>query len=895
MSLHNLHSLLSPSSIAIVGGSDRPGSVGKVVLDNILSGGFTGEVFVINPRPQTIVGAKWLADCDLLPAGLDLAVVVVPARVVPETIASLAARKTAAAMVISGGVTKASGLQGAMLAAAETADIRIIGPNGLGLVAPHGRLNASFARSPARPGRLGLISQSGALVSGLIDWANARDLGFSAIISAGDMADVDLGDMIDLLAADPHTDAILLYVEGVREAAKLLSAAHAATRSKPVIVLKAGKTEQARRAAVTHTGALAGDAQVHRCAFERAGMVVVDDLRGLFEAAEALRVAHPPKGPRLAIVTNGGGLGVLALDAMATGSAALASLSQDTLARLSKVLPPTWSHANPVDLIGDADGARYKEAIAAVLDDDGVDALLVMNCPTALNQPQEIASSVADAVLGARDRGRRQPIIGCWLGDDQRRAVAASLERAQIPVFETPDGAVQAFNQLLSARARRRGLAFNPALPTPTARKDAAQALLDAVREQGRTLLTEIEAKDLLRLYGIPAIATRHAATIKAVGEACAALPGPYVVKIISADLPHKSDVGGVALDLVDADAAVAAAEAISQRMALEQPHAQLDGFAVETMAHPGGHDLIVGLGQDPTFGPVLLVGDGGKAVEVLADTALDLPPIDRRLARAMVARTRVSRLLAGYRDEPAADIDAVASVLEAISAMACDLPDLASLDINPLRVGPDGVLALDARIIATDEPMAPRLAIMPAPPDSWAQLTTRMGLKITVRPAGPDDMASLDAFFMGLSPEDLRLRFLSPMRRIDQDRLSLMCDLDYRRAMTFLAFDLATGALVATAMLASGPDPDRAEVAVAVRSDLKGQGLGWTLLDHTLNYARARGVQVVESLESADNAQALQIEAEMGFSSRTNPEDRGLRIVEHKLAKSRLSEARNA
>lgn len=882
MSLRNLAKLLDPSRVAVIGGSDRAGTVGKVVVDNILAGGFRGEVFVVNPRAQVVEGASWLADAEHLPDGVDLAVIVTPPACVPETIAKLGARGVPAAMIITTGVTGA--LREAVLAAARPSGLRIIGPNGLGLIAPHAALNASFARGAPRPGRLGLISQSGALVSGVIDWANAKDLGFSAIISAGDMADVDFGDMIDLLAADPHTDAILLYVEGVTDAAKMLSAAHAATRFKPVIVLKAGKTASGRRAAASHTGALTGDDAVHRCAFERAGMVVVENLTDLFEAAEVLRIARRPRGPKLAIVTNGGGAGVLAADAMAGGAVELAVLSPVTLRRLDGVLPRAWSHGDPVDLIGDASGDRYATALAAVLDDDAVDALLIINCPTALTEPAILAQAIGRAVQAARGRGRFKPVIGCWLGEDNRRCAEVALAAAEVPVFETPDAAVQAFAHLLSARHGRQGLAATPRPPGDRARRDAARAIIDEARLTARTLLSEVDSKAILKLYGVPTIETRRAGDAKDVAAACEGLASPYAIKIISPQISHKSDVGGVVLNLPDAVAATAAAREMAAHLEQERPDAHLEGFAVETMAPSGGQELIVGLTQDSTFGPVIAVGAGGKAVEVLADHALGLPPLDPRLAKAMIDRTRISRLLAGYRDEPAADLDAVIATLEAVSALAEDLPDIVELDINPLRVDARGAVALDARMVISGQPTTRQPAILSPPAEAWAELITQGGQAVHVRPAGPDDRALLADFFSRLSPEDLRLRFLSPVRTLDDERLSLMCDLDYRRVMTFLAFDSKGDDLLATAMLAGGPDPERAEVAVAVRSDLKGHGLGWTLLEHALDYARARGIKIVESVESADNAPALRLEEEMGFSARVSPGDTGLRIVERDL-----------
>jgi len=886
MSLHNLSPLLSPASVAVIGGSDRPGSIGQVVVENLLSGGFSGPVHLVNPRPLSVVGATWSATIAELPETPELAVIAVPAAAVPQVIAELGAAGVKVAVILSAGLTEANGLRQAMLNAAKPFGLRIVGPNGLGLLAPRARLNASFARGAPAPGGLALISQSGALVSGLIDWANTRQLGFSGIVSVGDMAEVDLGDLIDLFAADPHTDAILLYIEGITNAAKFMSAARSAARIKPVIALKAGRNAASGKAVRSHTGALAGAYDVHACAFERAGVVQVETLTDLFDAAAVLRAGRDLAGERLAIITNGGGAGILALDAMASSGGILAEFGPETLQRLEAALPAGWSHGDPVDVMGDAPAERYRLALDAVLEDAGVDAVLVMNCPTALSKPGDIARGVAASVVAARGRGLRKPVIACWLGDANQAAAGPILSAAGVPMFGAPDAAARAFGHLLAARRAKSSLMAAPDRHDERiGDRAAALDLIQAARSQGRTLLNEIEAKALLSAYGVATVPTRLAATVQDVARVCAALAPPYAIKIVSPQIVHKSDVGGVALDLADAQAATAAAATIAAHIAETCPNASITGFAVETMIPQGrAHELIVGLAQDATFGPVLMVGAGGKAVEVLKDRALGLPPLDGDLAQAMIARTRISRLLAGYRDEPPADIAAVAATLEALSAIAVDLPDILELDINPLRVDTHGVLALDARIVITqDASPKSRLVIQPVPMEWAADLRTHSGLAFHVRPVRPDDTRAVAAFFAQLDAEDLRLRFLSPLRTVDADRLALMTQVDYRRTMTFLAFDADRGTLIATAMLASGADPERAEAAVTVRSDLKGRGLGWTLLDHVLRYARARGVKVVHSLESADNVAALQLEREMGFTVRVCPEDTSLRIVEHR------------
>lgn len=718
MSPHNLAALLSPTSLAVIGGSDAPGSVGQVVVENLVSGGFTGPIYLVNPRPLSIVGTSWKATIAELPEAPELAVVAVPAAAVPQVIADLGAAGVKIAVILSAGLTQANGLREAMLQAARASGLRIIGPNGLGFLAPHAGLNASFARGAPQPGGLALISQSGALVSGLIDWATTRQLGFSGIVSVGDMAEVDLGDLIDLFAADPRTDAILLYIEGVTNAAKFMSAARAAARVKPVIALKAGRSAASGKAVRSHTGALAGAYDVHACAFERAGIVQVETLTDLFDAAAALRAGQALAGDRLAIVTNGGGAGILALDAMASAGGALAELGTETLKGLEAVLPTGWSHGNPVDLVGDASAERYRLALDIILSDPGVDAVLVMNCPTALSKPGDIAHGVAASVVAARGQGNVKPVIGCWLGDANQDVAGPILSADGIPMFGAPDAAARAFGHLLAVRHAKAGLMTPPAGHDPRVDgRTVALALIQAARSEGRTLLNEVEAKTLLSAYGVATVPTRLAAGIEDIAALCAELAPPYAVKIVSPQIVHKSDVGGVVLDLATAEAAITAATEMRAHIAEILPEAKITGFAVGTMIPPGrAHELIVGLSQDATFGPILMVGAGGKAVEVLRDRALGLPPLDSERARAMISKTRISRLLAGYRDEPPADIAGVVGVIEALSAIAVDLPDVAELDINPLRVDADSVLALDARVVITQEPSPPSgLVIQPA------------------------------------------------------------------------------------------------------------------------------------------------------------------------------------
>lgn len=896
MTIRNLSTLLNPHSIALIGASSKQGSLGATVLENVVGGGFKGPIYAVNPHRVETAGATWAASVDQLPEAPDLAIVMTPAKTLPAIIADLGARGTKCAVVISAGISSADGLRQAMLDAARPNLLRIIGPNCLGVMAPLIGLNATFARTPARPGRLALISQSGALITAILDWADTRGIGFAGIVSVGDMADVDVGDLIDLFAVDPATDAILMYVEGITDAAKFMSAARAAARIKPVIAIKAGRSAQAAKATLSHTGALAGSYDVYHTAFDRAGIVTVDTLTQLFDAAEMLCRVSRPSGDSLGIVTNGGGAGILAVDALLDGKARLANISPNTLAALDAVLPATWSHGNPVDVIGDATPERYRAAIGPVLRDEGVDALLVMNCPTATTQAVDIAQAIVDEARVASQTGLAKPVIACWLGDANAASVRDILNAANIPTYGTPDGAVRGFGYLLAAQHAREAL-----IDAPSERHDvvpavhAAQEIIERVRADKRTILTEIEAQALLQAYHIPTVPTQFAPCVEAIDDACGFFPPPYAVKIVSPDITHKSDVGGVALNLANRKEVSAAARAMQKQIVRDHPDARLFGFALEAMCvRPNAQELIVGIATDPTFGPVLMVGAGGTGVELIADKALALAPIDHSQAKAMIARTRISKLLAGYRNEPAADLEGVAIVLDALSAMAQDLPDIIELDINPLIVDTQGVVALDARIrIAEHAHPKSRLVIRPAPMQWSADLVTQTGLQLHVRPVLGDDESLLAAFFQHVTPEDLRFRFLSGVVKVDHDRLAMMTRVDYRRTISFLAFGEDPETVVATAMLAAEPDRTKAEIALTTRADMKGKGVSWTLFEHVMRYAQAEGIGMVEAIECADHEAAIRMEREMGFIARADPDDPTMRIVRRVLGPLDRSPAR--
>lgn len=736
MSTRHLEHLLRPGSLALIGASTRPSSLGSALLANIHRGGFPGRVYAVNPHGDaagTGAAFDWVRSIGELPEAPDLAIVATPASKVPSVVAELGAIGTRCAIILSAGVK--AGLSETMLAAARAHDMRIIGPNCLGVIAPHARLDAGFARAPARAGRIALIAQSGALVTAMLDWADARGIGFSGVVSCGEMADTDIADLVDLFAADPLTDAILLHIEGLTDAAAFLSSARAAAARKPVVAIKAGRSPAAAAATLTHSGRMAGAYDVYRAAFERAGIVTVDRLEDLLGAAEILSCHLYSEGSRLAIVTNGGGAAILAVDALGGTRARLATLTAATTAALDAALPPGWSRANPVDVLGDALPARFGAAVEAVLRADEVDAVLAIHCPTAMASAADFAAAVGDAARATRAAGPAKPVLACWLGEANRAAAGPCMRKAGIPLFDTPEAAIAGLGLLLdTARARGAAAEIVPAGAGTDAARCAARAVIARARSDHRTLLTAIEAKAVLAAYGIAVVPTHFAAAPEVVEDSIGGLVPPYAVKIASPDLSHKSDAGGVALDVPSRKAAAAAACRMEMAIRASHPAARIDGFTIEPMVRrPHAHELIAGIATDPLFGRLLLFGAGGIAAELIADRTLALPPLADAAARRMISQTRIARLLAGYRSEPAAHIDAIATVLTALSAIAADLPEIAELDINPLLADVGGAVALDARIcLAADGQDMVSLALRPPPgaPASTAPAPARRELE---------------------------------------------------------------------------------------------------------------------------------------------------------------------
>lgn len=691
-----------PERVVLVGASLQSGSVGQVIGANLGFGKNSFELQTVNPNPVDWPHSTNFAAISDIPEGPGLAVVAIPAKAVAKAIADLGAKDIRYAVVISAGLGKTSEDGSAMLDAAREFGMRLIGPNCLGLIFPHHSLNASFARTMPAAGDLALISQSGAIATAMMEWAEPRGVGFSAVISVGDMAQTGMGQLLRVFEDDPKTRAVLVYLEGLTDPQEFMAAARHLTRTKPVIVLKAGRSRMAGRAALSHTGALAGSWDVYRAAFREAGIVAVDTLDDMFDAANLVHRYPEGADKKLAIVTNGGGAGILAVDAMAQTGGVLAQLDCSTITALDAFLPPVWSRGNPIDIIGDANAERYERTIDAVLADPGVDAVLAMNCPTGLLAPGEAANAVARGVLRAQKAGVEKPVFACWLGDANSSAASDHFREARIPAFETPSDAVRGFSALLQARkSTAPGLDQESCLETAAEKLKEARSLVHKVKRDGRNLFSEIEAKALLALFDIPVVETRLLGIEDDIEAACAVIDPPYALKIVSPDITHKSDFGGVALGLADARAVRRAAGAMKDHIAKTFPKARIEGFALQPMvARKAAYELFAGIACDETFGPVVLFGAGGIAIEVIADKAVGIPPISSRQARAMIADTRIVRQLAGFRHIPPADLRAIEQVLQALSRLALKLPEIAELDINPLLSDAQGVVALDARIV---------------------------------------------------------------------------------------------------------------------------------------------------------------------------------------------------
>ncbi|MEI6557791.1 MAG: bifunctional acetate--CoA ligase family protein/GNAT family N-acetyltransferase [Rhodospirillaceae bacterium] len=899
MTVRNLDSLLKPTSIALIGASRRPNSIGAVVAKNLFHAGFDGPIMPVNPREKAIEGVLAYKSIAELPISPDLAVICTPPDTIPGIIDELGSRGTRAAVVITAGFgeigEQGKALQQKVLDAAKPHTLRILGPNCLGLMIPGRGVNASFVHVAPMKGDIALVAQSGAVLTSVVDWATNRKIGFSHLISLGNKTDVDFSDLLDYLAADPQVRAILLYIEALTHTRKFMSAARAAARQKPVIVIKAGRSEEAAKAASSHTGAMAGSDRVYDAAFRRAGVLRVHDLDELFDAVETVAMGVSITGGRrvgrrLAILTNGGGIGVLATDSLIEGGGQLAKIGPEAMKKLNSFLPATWSHGNPVDIIGDATARRYSDSLAALLEDSDADAFLVLNCPTAVGDSYWAAQAVIDT-LSKHPNGKQRPVLTSWLGEGTAIQSRSLFAANSIPTYDTPGDATRAFMHLVQYSANQEQLMETPdsVLDDFTPDDAAVRRIIDVALAENRPWLSEYEAKQVLAAYGVPVVDTRRVTSPEEAEEAARAIGGRVALKILSPDITHKSDVGGVVLGIPDPEQTRMAAQAMLERVKVACPDARIEGFTVQQMAvRTGAHELIIGMTDDHLFGPVILFGHGGVSVEVVADQALALPPLNLNLARELISRTRVYRLLRGYRDRPAAAMKDIALTLMKVSQLVIDFADITELDINPLFADEQGVLALDARIKVArpSEAGSARLAIPPYPKSLEEMSALKDGSQYLLRPIRPEDEPAIHRLFEHMTPEDIRLRFFAPMRRLSHQAAARLTQIDYDREMGLVAvakpFHGPVSDIQGAVRIAADPDNQKAEFAVMVQSDLKGHGLGTILMKKIIEYAKGRGIGEIYGEVLRENHNMLNLCRDLGFSRKDDTED--MSIVEVRL-----------
>jgi acetyltransferase len=865
-----LRTMLTPKSIAVIGASEKAGSVGRALLENLRP--FRGHVFPVNPNHATVLEEKTFPTIRDVPEDVDLALIATPAATVPGIVGECVVAGVKGAVIVSAGF-KECGPAGAELekqTLARRGKMRIIGPNCVGVMLPHIGLNATFARPLALPGNIGFISQSGALCTAILDWSLSNRVGFSAFISIGSMVDVNWGDLIYHLGDDPHTRSILLYMESVGDARSFLSAAREVALTKPVIAIKVGHTEAAAKAAASHTGALTGSDEVLGAAFRRVGVLRVDSIGELFDIAELLGKQPRPAGPSLALVTNGGGPGVLATDALIEGGGKLADLSPETFDKLNKLLPPHWSRNNPVDILGDADAERYEKAVDIIARDKNNDGLLVILAPQAMTEPSATAEK-----LRLFGKLKAKPFLASWIGGAGVAPGATILNNANIPTFDYPDAAARAFCAMWRYSRNLEALYETPALGEGAdIHRTAAEQIISRAHNGGRTLLTEVESKEVLTAYGIPVVTTRVARSEKEAVDLGRQIQGTVVLKVYSKTITHKSDVGGVKLNLRGADEVRQAFRAI-QKSVYDRGEEFL-GVTVEPMIALEGYELILGSITDPQFGPILLFGAGGYFVEVFKDRVLGFPPLNRTLARRMMERTQIYSALKGFRGRATVDLGALEDLLVRFSQLVAEQRWIKEIDINPLLVSPKNLIALDARIVLqepdTEERDLPPLAIRPYPTQYITTLKLRDGTPVTIRPIRPEDEPLMIEFHKTLSERSVQLRYfglLSLEQRTLHERLTRMCFIDYDREIALVADRTRSDGqheILGVGRLIKAHGRDEAEFTLLVADQWQRKGLGSGLLRLLVQIGRNENLRRITGRILRDNVTMKQVSEEIGF-----------------------------
>jgi len=873
---HPLDALFRPQSVTVVGASPREGTVGRTVLSNLLGSAFQGAVYPVNPQHAEILGRPCFPSVTKVPLPVDLAVIATPAATVPGVVGECVAAGVKSAIVISAGFRElgeeGEALERQVAEKMRGSRLRLVGPNCLGVMNPLVGLNATFAQTIARAGSVAFLSQSGALLTAVLGWSLVEQVGFSAFVSTGSMLDVGWGDLIDFFGDDAQTKSILIYMESVGDARSFLSAAREVSLSKPVIVLKAGRSEAASKAAASHTGALTGSDDVLDAAFRRVGVLRVNSISDLFYMAEVLSKQPRPRGPRLAILTNAGGPGVLATDAVIASGGELAPLAPQTIEALNAFLPAHWSHGNPIDILGDADADRYERALETVQADPTADGLLVALAPQGMTNPTEIAERLKKH---AQKKGK--PLLASWMGGTEVADGVALLNAASIPTFAYPDTAARAFERMWRYSYNLRGIYETPVFAEEhqeaAKARAQAQALVAGVRAQGRTLLTEYESKQLLGLYGIPAVETRLALTEDEAAKHAEQLGFPVVVKLHSETITHKTDVGGVKLNLQGVEQVREAFREIAAAVRARGREADFLGVTVQPMVRACGYELLVGSTLDSQFGPVIAFGTGGELVEVYRDRALALPPLNSTLAQRMMEQTRIFRALGGVRGRKPVDLVALELLLVRFSRLIAEIRAIRESDINPLIAGPEQLVALDARFVLhpPDVPEAalPRPGIRPYPVQYVGPWKMRDGRQVTIRPIRPEDEALMPDFHRAISERSVYFRYFHAAKldqRVAHDRLLRMCFLDYDREIALLADPENPPEILAIGRMSRLHGQNAAEIAVLVRDQYQRQGLGMELTRRLVQIARDEHLHTLHAYMLQENIEMQALVKKLGF-----------------------------
>jgi acetyltransferase len=886
---HPLDSLFLPKSVAVIGASERTGSVGRSVLWNLLSSPFGGTVFPVNAKRPNVLGIKAYPSVTALPDKVDLVVITTPADTVPDLIAESVELGIPSAIVISAGF-KEAGEHGKdlerQIAQTIRGKMRLIGPNCLGVMNPIRGLNATFAHSVARSGNVAFISQSGALCTAVLDWSLRENVGFSGFVSIGSMLDVNWGDLIDYFGNDPRTHSIVIYMESIGDARSFLSAAREVSLTKPVIVIKAGRTAAAAKAAASHTGALTGSDEVLNAAFRRSGVLRVNSIADIFYMSDVLAKQPRPRGNRLCIVTNAGGPGVLATDALVAGGGELAELSAETMKAFDDFLPAQWSHNNPVDILGDAEPERYAKSLEIAAKDPSIDGMLVILTPQEMTNPTQIADK-----LKPYAKGLGKPVLASWMGGAEVAAGEQILNQAGIPTFQFPDSAVCAFNYMWRYAYNLKGLYETPAMPQhPDAavQRGIAERIIRDVRHSGRTIMTEYESKQLLKAYDIPTVDTRVAITEQEALQTAEEIGYPIVLKLYSLTITHKTDVGGVQLNLRDAKAVKTAFQTIKQAVTEKVGAEHFQGVTVQPMVKLDGYELIIGSSLDSQFGPVILFGTGGQLVEVFKDRALALPPLNTTLALRMMEQTKILKALKGVRGRKPIDLPALADLLVRFSQLVVEQPWIKEIDINPLLASPDRLLALDARVVVhgpeITEDKLPTSAIRPYPIHWVGEWKMKDGKSVVIRPIRPEDEPTMIQFHEKLSERSVYLRFFQPLKltqRTSHERLTRACFIDYNREMALIAEGTnAAGEpeILAVGRLSKLHGRDEAELAAVATDSAQHKGLGTELYRRLIQVARDEKLTKVISNMLPENREMRALCTRLGFTMFSSLEDNMIR-----------------